>query len=349
MADEKTTAPEPQQALAKRDLPESVVKRGINEGQWNTLCRSLFPGANPSSVLLVWDYCKARGLDPLKKPVHIVPMEVRDAKTNTYEWRDVVMPGIYEYRTTAHRTGEYLGHSEPVYGPEKEQFGVMAPEWCQMTIYRWNAKANQKVPFPVQVFFSEVVATKRDKETKALKANARWNRAPKQMLTKCTEGAGIREAFPEEIGGEPTAEEMDGQRAVSADHEAIDATVVTPADLIERVSEALRDNIERAFELINASAGLRAVKINQFLGADKDPDEGAEALLAWIKSELETKKAGPKKPADENSKARAKATPVAQEPTKAEGPSQVAPAKTTPPAPAPAVTEATEASDGFSF
>jgi hypothetical protein len=33
------------------------------------------------------------------------------------------------------------------------------------------------------------------------------------MLTKCTEAAGLREAFPDELGGEPTAEEMDGQRA----------------------------------------------------------------------------------------------------------------------------------------
>jgi hypothetical protein len=47
----------------------------------------LFPGANPNSVLLVWDYCLARKLDPLKKPCHIVPMEVKDAKTGTYEWR----------------------------------------------------------------------------------------------------------------------------------------------------------------------------------------------------------------------------------------------------------------------
>jgi phage recombination protein Bet len=194
-------------------LPEAVVRRGINPAQWNTLCRSLFPGANPSSVLLVWDYCKARQLDPLKKPCHIVPMEVKDAKTGSYEWRDVVMPGIYEYRTTAQRTGEYLGHAKPAYGVLVTAFGVEAPEYCDFTVYRWNALSGQRVEFPVTVYFREVVAVSRDRKSGEVKANSRWTKAPIQMLTKCAEAAALREAFPDELGGEATAEEMDGQRA----------------------------------------------------------------------------------------------------------------------------------------
>jgi hypothetical protein len=139
---------------------------------------SLFPGAKGESVLLVWDYCIARKLDPLKKPCHIVPMEVKVG--DKYEWRDVVMPGIYEHRTTAQRTGQYLGHSKPEYGPMAECAGVQAPEWCELTVYRWNDVAGMKVEFPVRTFFREVVATKRDG-----KANSRWARAPIQMLVKC--------------------------------------------------------------------------------------------------------------------------------------------------------------------
>lgn len=195
-----------QPAGEPKALPLAVSSRNINRSQWNTLCRSLYPGANPASVVLVIDYCAARKLDPMKKPCHIVPMQVKDARTNTYEWRDVVMPGIYEYRTTAQRTGEYLGHSKPTYGPMVECAGVTAPEWCELTTYRWNPRAQARVEFPVQVFFREVVATKRDGQ-----ANERWKKAPIQMLTKCTEAAALREAFPDELGGETTAEEMDGR------------------------------------------------------------------------------------------------------------------------------------------
>src|SRR5262245_456086 len=119
------------------ELPEPVARRGITEAQWRTLANNLYPGAHSMSVLMVWDYCIARRLDPLKKPCHIVPMEVKDAKTGKCDWRDVVMPGIYELRTTATRTGFYLGHSKPEYGPETDIKGVKAPEWCELTIYRW--------------------------------------------------------------------------------------------------------------------------------------------------------------------------------------------------------------------
>jgi len=206
-------------ALATRDVPETALQRGVTDAQWNTLTKSLYPGANPASVLMVIDYCAARKLDPMKKPCHIVPMEVKDARTSKYEWRDVVMPGIYELRTTAQRTGEYLGHAKPEYGPSSKVAGVDAPEWCEFTVYRWNPLAGLKAEFPVRVLFAEVVATKRDGG-----ANARWSKAPTQMLTKCAEAAALREAFPDELGGQQTAEEMDGRRA----EDVVEAKAIPP-------------------------------------------------------------------------------------------------------------------------
>lgn len=183
----------------------AVVERGIGPEQWRTLFDNLYPGAKPQSVLMVWDYCKARKLDPLKKPCHIVPMEVR-MPNGDYVWRDVVMPGIYEYRTTATRTGLYLGHPKPEYGEEKDYKGVVAPEWCDFTVYRWNDTAKMRAEYPTRVFFREIVALKKGGEV-----NARWTRAPNQMLTKCAEAAALREAFPDELGGTHTDDEMHGQ------------------------------------------------------------------------------------------------------------------------------------------
>lgn len=192
-----------------RSLSTQLAERNITPAQWHTLAESLYPGARTKSVLLVIDYCKARKLDPMKKPCHIVPMKVKDQRTGNEEWRDVVMPGVYELRTTAQRTGEYMGHSKPVYGPPKDFKGVEAPEWCEMTVYRWNTLAQRVTEFPVRVVFAECVGTNREG-----KPNQRWAKAPTQMLTKCTEAAGLREAFPDEIGGETAAEEMDGQHSV---------------------------------------------------------------------------------------------------------------------------------------
>lgn len=197
--------------VEQKQLPEPVSRRGITEAQWRTLANNLYPGADSVSVLMVWDYCVARKLDPLKKPCHIVPMRVKDAKTDNYVWRDVVMPGIYEYRTTAMRTGFYLGQSDPEFGPIEEYLGVKAPAWCRIVIYRWNEKAQMRGEFPARVMFAEAVATAKDKKTGDLYVNDRWTRAPQQMLEKCTEAAALRKAFPDELGGTHTGDEMVGQ------------------------------------------------------------------------------------------------------------------------------------------
>lgn len=224
-------------------LPEPVQRRGVNEAQWRTLCNSLYPGAKPQSVLMVIDYCSARRLDPLKKPCHIVPMEVKVG--NTYEWRDVVMPGIYELRTTAQRTGEYLGHAKAEYGPSTEVAGVSAPEWCEFTVYRWNSLAQMRAEYPVRILFAEVVATKRDGN-----ANARWSKAPTQMLTKCSEAASLREAFPDELGGQQTVEEMEGQSATVVDVMPAAAKGLTKPDAFDECLGRLKAEAEKGEEAL---------------------------------------------------------------------------------------------------
>jgi phage recombination protein Bet len=195
---------------AERSLSTQLQERNITPPQWHTLSKSLYPGASQASVLMVIDYCRARNLDPLKKPCHIVPMQIKVGRD--YEWRDVILPGIYELRTTAMRTGLYLGHSKPEYGPEIEYLGVKAPEYVDLIIYRWSEAAQMKAEFPVRVRFSEVCGTTWDRDAQAHKVNARWSKAPVQMMVKCGEAAGLREAFPDELGGQMTVEEMEGQR-----------------------------------------------------------------------------------------------------------------------------------------
>ena len=62
---------------------------------------SLYPGAEPASIKMVLGYCKAASLDPMQKPVHIVPMW--DSKAGAM--RDVIMPGVGLHRTQAARSG----------------------------------------------------------------------------------------------------------------------------------------------------------------------------------------------------------------------------------------------------
>lgn len=189
---------------AENKLSTQLARREVNADTWNTLQNTIFPGAAVASILMAVDYCKARKLDILKKPVHIVPMPYKDGR----EWksRDVVMPGINEIRTTAMRTGQYAGIDRAEWGAPIEVHGVKVPESCTVTVYR--IVHGVKAPFPATVYFEEACGTTKDFDTKIMKLNAMWARRPRGQLEKCAEAAALRKAFPEEIGNEYVPEEV---------------------------------------------------------------------------------------------------------------------------------------------
>jgi phage recombination protein Bet len=191
-----------------------LVERGIDEPTWAALCNTVYPGANPESVVMAIDYCKARGLDPMLKPVHLVPMKVKNAQTGNSDWRDVAMPGVGLYRIQASRSGDYAGADEPVFGPTivrnyQSQYDgeveVCFPEWCKYSVHK--IIGDRVVTFSAKEFWLENYATA---SAKTDCPNAMWKKRPFAQLAKCAEAQALRKAWPE-IGQEATAEEMQGK------------------------------------------------------------------------------------------------------------------------------------------
>ena len=189
---------------------------------------SLYPGAAIGSVKMVLGYCKAAGLDPMQKPVHIVPMWDK----NTKAMRDVVMPGIGLYRTQAARSGQYAGVTDPEFGPDlTESVGgvsITFPAWCKVTVKR--LLGNQVVEFAAREFWKENYATAGKDSTAP---NAMWKKRPYGQIAKCAEAQALRKAFPE-FGSAPTADEMEGREfeteAAPAKQERVIEQVFYPDD-----------------------------------------------------------------------------------------------------------------------
>lgn len=169
---------------------------------------SLYPGATHESIKLVIGYCKAAGLDPMQKPVHIVP--IWDSKAGRL--RDVVMPGVGLYRTQAARSGQYAGVSEAEFGPDvTEKIGgveITYPAWCKVTVKRLLPNG-EAADFSATERWKENYAQKGGKD-KSIAPNAMWTRRPYAQLAKCSEAQALRKAFPE-LGAAPTADEMEGK------------------------------------------------------------------------------------------------------------------------------------------
>ncbi len=174
----------------------------------SVLQTSLYPGAKLESIKMVIGYCKAAGLDPMQKPVHIVPMSVKQG--NEYVMRDVIMPGVGLYRTQAARSGVLAGITEPEFGPAKtlkvNDAETEYPEWCRVTVKRMVHSTI--VDFTAVEYWLENYATKgRDSKV----PNAMWAKRPRGQIAKCAQAQALRMAFPEMTGSQPTADELEGK------------------------------------------------------------------------------------------------------------------------------------------
>lgn len=244
-----------------------------SEVAWRTLC-DLYPAAESVEVVLaVLDYCAMRKLDPYKKPVHIVPMYNSRARRKV----QVVMPGINEIETTAHRTGKWAGMDPPEWGKlvertfrgpmEDEQTGerqagsvtLQFPLSCRVTVYKLVNGARHA--FTEELFWEESYGRA---GFRSEVPNARWQQAPRQMLHKCVKAAVLRATFPEEGFGY-AAEEMEDREVEAgmtidgvAEREASKPPTEKPAQQIENAAEpatqparktwaVLVDEIEAAF------------------------------------------------------------------------------------------------------
>lgn len=278
-------------AIAPPRLPyhPAIEERfGVSLTEWRALVDAVFPLAKESSsVILALSYCRARNLDPFKKPVHIVPMWNGALKRMV----ETVWPGIGELRTTAFRTGQYAGRDEAKYGETiKRKVGnaeMEFPEWCQVTVYRMLD--GQRLPFPgPRVYWIESYATSgKDDPT----PNSMWKRRAFGQIDKCAEAAALRAAFPEEVGNEYAAEEMEGkilEGTVSSSGEV----KIAPPKTIDARLEALADDTpehdEATGEIIE-NEGIDA--------AETTASQAAAEPAGAIEPQTETAAAEPKKPA----------------------------------------------------
>lgn len=238
-----------------------LVERGINRSCWSALCNTLYPSNSHDSIILAWEYCEARGLDIMMKPVHLVGMNVKNPATGIKEWRDVVMPGVGLYRIQADRSKTYAGADEPEFGPtittefpdaytNGKVVTVSFPEWCKYTVHKLIG--NRIVKFSAKEYWLENYATQK---AGAICPNAMWQKRPNGQLAKCAEAQALRKAWPE-IGQEATAEEMEGKDYFISEEKDITPTLIKPSEnekvheIYDRGVKAIENGKQTAEQII---------------------------------------------------------------------------------------------------
>jgi phage recombination protein Bet len=117
-----------------------------------------------------------------------------------------ITTGIDGYRLIADRTGKYAGNDDPVFDDEAQ------PRKATVTVYK--IVGGQRCGF---------TATARwDQYFPGEKQGFMWKKMPHLMLGKCAEALAIRKAFPAELSGLYTQEEMQQASAPDNGHTEVE-------------------------------------------------------------------------------------------------------------------------------
>jgi phage recombination protein Bet len=142
------------------------------------------------------------GLDPFSRQIYLIGRWDGRAQRKVYS----PQTGIDGYRIvaqrTAERTGAQLSYDDALWcGEDGEWHDVWLsaepPRAAKVTVYRGAAR------FSAVATYAEYVQLKKGDEPTAM-----WKRMPAVMLAKCAESLALRKAFPHDLAGVYTAEEM---------------------------------------------------------------------------------------------------------------------------------------------
>lgn len=161
----------------------------------DTLRSTVCKGLGDEEVQLFAAVCKKAGLDPFSKQIY--PVKRWDTKLRKETM--TIQTGIDGFRLIAERTGKYAPGREPEFKYDQNGKLVSATAFVKKQTQdgSWHDVS-------ATAFFSEYVQTTKDGSPTAF-----WQRMPHNQLAKCAESLALRKAFPIEMSGINTREEME--------------------------------------------------------------------------------------------------------------------------------------------
>lgn len=188
-----------QSNVESNQLPSAHFNAHQLEILKNTICR----GISYEEFQIFLMACIKTQLDPFMRQIYAVK---RKYKKPDGSWGEsmTIQTGIDGYRLIAERTGCYAPGPECTYTLDANGNLVSATSYIkkQTKDGTWHTVSSS-------AYLDEYMQSFVDRKTGEKKPSGMWATMPKTMLAKCAESQALRKAFPAEMSGVYTKEEME--------------------------------------------------------------------------------------------------------------------------------------------